>query len=40
RSICYLSLGIDHRLLDGADGGRFLQTLVERLEFMDTSVLL
>lgn len=40
RSICYLSLGIDHRLLDGADGGRFLQTLVDRLEFMDTSVLL
>ncbi|HIB03113.1 MAG TPA: hypothetical protein EYO21_04720 [Candidatus Marinimicrobia bacterium] len=40
RSICYLSLGIDHRLLDGADGGRFLQTLVDGLEFMDTSVLL
>ncbi len=40
RSICYLSLGIDHRLLDGADGGRFLQTLVSILETMDTSVLL
>ena len=40
RSICYLSLGIDHRLLDGADGGQFLQTLVSMLETMDTSVLL
>ncbi|MDP6578273.1 MAG: dihydrolipoamide acetyltransferase family protein [Candidatus Marinimicrobia bacterium] len=40
RSICYLSLGIDHRLLDGADGGRFLQTLVSILETMDTSLLL
>jgi 2-oxoglutarate dehydrogenase E2 component (dihydrolipoamide succinyltransferase) len=40
RSICYLSLGIDHRLLDGADGGQFLQTLVSILETMDTSVLL
>ena len=40
RSICYLSLGIDHRLLDGADGGQFLQTLVSMLETMETSVLL
>ena len=40
RSICYLSLGIDHRLLDGADGGQFLQTLVKILETMDTSVIL
>ena len=40
RSICYLSLGIDHRLLDGADGGQFLQTLVKILETIDTSVIL
>ena len=40
RSICCLSLGIDHRLLDGADGGQFLQTLVKILETMDTSVIL
>lgn len=40
RSICYLSLGIDHRLLDGADGGRFLQTMVSVLENLDTSTLL
>ena len=40
RSICYLSLGIDHRLLDGADGGQFLQTLVKILETMDTSAIL
>jgi len=27
-------------LLDGADGGQFLQTLVKILETMDTSVIL
>ena len=40
RSICYLSLGIDHRLLDGADRGQFLQTLVNILETMNTSAIL
>jgi 2-oxoglutarate dehydrogenase E2 component (dihydrolipoamide succinyltransferase) len=28
----YLSLTYDHRLVDGADAGRFLQTLRARLE--------
>ena len=35
RPTCYLSLGFDHRLIDGADGGRFLQALKERLEQFD-----
>ena len=29
---CHLSLGYDHRLIDGADAGRFLQFMKERLE--------
>ncbi|NKX54910.1 2-oxoglutarate dehydrogenase, E2 component, dihydrolipoamide succinyltransferase [Arthrobacter mobilis] len=32
RSMVYLSLTYDHRLVDGADAGRFLQTLKARLE--------
>ena len=37
RPRCYLSLGYDHRLIDGADAGRFLQSLKERLEGFDQS---
>lgn len=32
RSMMYLSMTYDHRLVDGADAGRFLQTLKARLE--------
>ncbi|MFW6640418.1 2-oxoglutarate dehydrogenase, E2 component, dihydrolipoamide succinyltransferase [Nocardiopsis algeriensis] len=32
RSMVYLSLAHDHRLIDNADAGRFLQTVKERLE--------
>ena len=32
RSICYLPLTYDHRLIDGADAGRFLTTIRKRLE--------
>ncbi len=32
RSICYLPLTYDHRLIDGADAGRFLTTIKQRLE--------
>ncbi len=34
---CHLSLGYDHRLIDGADAGRFLAYLKERLEQFDES---
>ncbi len=37
RPMCYLTMGYDHRLIDGADGGRFLQALKERLERFDES---
>lgn len=40
RSMSYLSLGFDHRLIDGAGGGQFLKRMVEHLEKMDTSSLL
>ena len=30
--VCHLTLGYDHRLIDGADAGRFLAFLKERLE--------
>jgi 2-oxoglutarate dehydrogenase E2 component (dihydrolipoamide succinyltransferase) len=33
--VAYLSLGYDHRLVDGADAGRFLQALKDRLENFD-----
>jgi 2-oxoglutarate dehydrogenase E2 component (dihydrolipoamide succinyltransferase) len=32
---CHLSLGYDHRLVDGADAGRFLSFIKERLEKFD-----
>jgi len=32
---CHLSLGYDHRLIDGADAGRFLSYMKERLEQFD-----
>jgi len=34
---CHISLGYDHRLIDGADAGRFLTYLKERLEHFDES---
>jgi 2-oxoglutarate dehydrogenase E2 component (dihydrolipoamide succinyltransferase) len=34
---CHLSLGYDHRLIDGADAGRFLSYMKERLEQFDAS---
>jgi pyruvate dehydrogenase E2 component (dihydrolipoamide acetyltransferase) len=32
---CHISLGYDHRLIDGADAGRFLSYIKERLEKFD-----
>jgi 2-oxoglutarate dehydrogenase E2 component (dihydrolipoamide succinyltransferase) len=32
RSISYFPLTYDHRLIDGADAGRFLTTIKHRLE--------
>ena len=32
RSVCYLPLTYDHRLIDGADAGRFVSTIKRRLE--------
>jgi 2-oxoglutarate dehydrogenase E2 component (dihydrolipoamide succinyltransferase) len=32
RPMCHLTLGYDHRLIDGAEGGRFLTFVKERLE--------
>jgi 2-oxoglutarate dehydrogenase E2 component (dihydrolipoamide succinyltransferase) len=32
RPVCHVTLGYDHRLIDGADAGRFLSFLKERLE--------
>ena len=40
RSMVYLSLGFDHRLIDGSEGGQFLKRLTEYLENLDTSALL
>lgn len=40
RSMTVLSLGFDHRLVDGSDGGAFLKTLVANLETMDLGSLL
>jgi 2-oxoglutarate dehydrogenase E2 component (dihydrolipoamide succinyltransferase) len=37
RPMCHLSLGYDHRLVDGADAGRFLAFIKERLENYDES---
>jgi pyruvate dehydrogenase E2 component (dihydrolipoamide acetyltransferase) len=35
RPMCNLSMGYDHRLIDGADAGRFLAYVKERLENFD-----
>jgi 2-oxoglutarate dehydrogenase E2 component (dihydrolipoamide succinyltransferase) len=35
RPMCHITLGYDHRLIDGADAGRFLTFLKERLEQFD-----
>ena len=35
RPMCYMTLGYDHRLIDGADAGRFLQALKDRLQDFD-----
>jgi pyruvate dehydrogenase E2 component (dihydrolipoamide acetyltransferase) len=35
RPMCHLTLGYDHRLIDGAQGGRFLAFVKERLESFD-----
>ena len=35
RSMVYLALSYDHRLVDGADAARFLATVKERLEAGD-----
>jgi 2-oxoglutarate dehydrogenase E2 component (dihydrolipoamide succinyltransferase) len=32
---CHISLGYDHRLIDGADAGRFLAYIKERMETFD-----
>jgi 2-oxoglutarate dehydrogenase E2 component (dihydrolipoamide succinyltransferase) len=37
RPMCYLTLGYDHRLIDGADAGRFLQALKDRLQDFEES---
>jgi len=37
RPMCYLTLGHDHRLIDGADAARFLSALKERLQNFDES---
>jgi 2-oxoglutarate dehydrogenase E2 component (dihydrolipoamide succinyltransferase) len=39
RPMCYISLGHDHRLIDGADAGRFLQALKDNLENFDEGCL-
>jgi pyruvate dehydrogenase E2 component (dihydrolipoamide acetyltransferase) len=35
RPVCHITLGYDHRLVDGADAGRFLSFIKERLENFD-----
>jgi pyruvate dehydrogenase E2 component (dihydrolipoyllysine-residue acetyltransferase) len=37
RPTCHLTLGYDHRLIDGADAGRFLSFVKENLENFDES---
>jgi 2-oxoglutarate dehydrogenase E2 component (dihydrolipoamide succinyltransferase) len=32
RSMCYLALSYDHRLVDGADASRYLMTVKQRIE--------
>ena len=40
RSMCYLTLSFDHRILDGAIGGQFIQTVVANIENFDFTNLL
>lgn len=40
RSMMYLTLGFDHRLIDGAGAGKFLKRVVYYLEHMDTTGLM
>ena len=35
RRMCYVTLGYDHRLIDGADAGRFLSFVKDRLEHFE-----
>jgi len=35
RTMCYLTLSFDHRILDGAIGGQFIQAVVSNLETFD-----
>ncbi|NQV14143.1 2-oxo acid dehydrogenase subunit E2, partial [bacterium] len=35
RQMCVFTLGFDHRLIDGAMGGQFLESLMRKLETMD-----
>jgi 2-oxoglutarate dehydrogenase E2 component (dihydrolipoamide succinyltransferase) len=37
--MCYITLGHDHRLIDGAEGARFLRAIKERLEHFDEGLL-
>ncbi|NUM78100.1 2-oxo acid dehydrogenase subunit E2, partial [candidate division KSB1 bacterium] len=36
RDMVYLSLSYDHRIIDGAYGGQFLQRVVENLEAFES----
>jgi 2-oxoglutarate dehydrogenase E2 component (dihydrolipoamide succinyltransferase) len=38
RSIAYFTLSIDHRIIDGAMGGMFLEEIVQNLERFDATV--
>lgn len=40
RSMMYLSIGFDHRLVDGAGGAKFIETVQKNLENMDLANLL
>ncbi len=40
RSIAYFTLSFDHRIVDGALGGSFLEAVIKQLENFDESVLL
>ena len=35
RQMCYLPFTYDHQLVDGADAGRFVSTIVDRIEVGD-----
>jgi pyruvate/2-oxoglutarate dehydrogenase complex dihydrolipoamide acyltransferase (E2) component len=38
RSIAYFTLSFDHRIIDGATGGMFLEQIVQNLEQFDTTL--